>query len=434
MIDVAIAVGCTCVLFIALAYIRPTGEQFYLGTGKYGPIVSAISIVAAFTGGGALINTSGLATKYGTWAIFDVLPSVAGLLIAAVLVGIGFFGRRFSASFFDIQSGVYDKRAVALHYAQIAFLYTLVIAAQIRAVATVAQQIGVEPWIAILVLCGTVAIYAYRGFDAVTRTDIAQVLLMLPMYLVLLEFTLDSRTSAALSSAPSAQTVMPLSLLLALALPLVFLPISQEIHQRGAAVQTDRAVGLSYLFAALMYAVLGSTLVYAFSTLPNLSFAGILTGGNRYAAMAVGVGIASAILSTLDTCTNIASHALQKLRPASRLSGPVSQVILLLAGALIFLYFKTVLSLILFALFVYMAGPALTFMAVFTGIHPRQAASVCAMFVALQGFFHFKGGKLIEAGFVAEALPVDDPIKMGLFLLFVQALIVVGLSVRRRMA
>ena len=430
MAIIYLAVLATCALFIIAAHVKPAKTGFYLGSGQYGAIISAISVVAAFTGGGALINTSMLATKYGKYAFYDVYSAVVGLLISAILVSIGFFGKKFSENFFDIKSNQYDKRAVSIHYAQVGFLYSLVIAAQFRAVTTVATNLQISPSIAVLVCAITVAIYAFRGFDAVTRTDVLQIVLMLPMYIILASFACEPQSLSTIDTLPQ-QTEMPLPLIMALCLPLIFLPISQELHQRGAAVPTNRKIIFSYIIAAAIYSLFGTLVVSTFSNNLSLSFSSIISGNNVFVSVAVTIGLLSAILSTLDTSTNIASHAIQKISLFSRIPPAFSQILLLALGVVIFLYFKTVLSIILFALFLYMAGPALTFIGIYGGIHPRFCAIVGTTFCSLQAFFHFKGGKLIEFNLL-HFLPLSDPIQMGLLLLLTQIVVLIVLGIKRK--
>lgn len=422
------ALAFTCALFVAVGHARRTRTQFYLGSGRYNPIVSAISIVAAFTGGGALINTTALAAKFGPWAFFDVVSAVSGLLVAAALVFAGVFGRRFSASFFDIVSDAYDRRAVAIHYVQIVFLYTLVIAAQLRAMATIAGYVQIEVWLAVALSCVTVAIYAFRGFDAVTRTDIAQLALMAPMYVVLVYKVIEP---AGPVSSPTHQT-MPTSLAIALWLPLIFLPISQEIHQRSAAVEMDRGIAASYVVAALTYGLLGSILVIVFCRSPHMNIGSLILGDEVIVSVIIAVGVLAAILSTLDTSTNIASHALQKLRPFGRFHPALVQVALLAVGCCLFFFFETVLSLILFAMFVYIAGPALTFIGVHSGIRPRTSASFGAAFCCAQAFFHFGGGAVLTDNEADSVLPLADPIQMGIAMVLLQASILAFLAWGRR--
>lgn len=114
MTEVQLALVIVAGLFLVVAYTRSDAVEFYLGSQSYGPLTSAMSLVAAFTGGGALLNTTGLASKYGNSAFFDVIPSVVGLLISAIFVVRGFFGKKFSSLFFDITSKVYDPKAIAL--------------------------------------------------------------------------------------------------------------------------------------------------------------------------------------------------------------------------------------------------------------------------------------------------------------------------------
>lgn len=416
------------ILFIVITLPRPQERYFYLGSGRYGSLISAVSIFAAFTGGGALINTSGLAAKYGYWAFFDVIPAAAGLLIAAVLVYFRFYGREFSRSFFDIKSNIYDKRAISVHYAQIAFLYVLVVAIQLRAVSTVAAQIDISPSLAVVFCCLSVGLYAFRGFDAVTRTDVAQVLLMLPLYLILIY--------AAHQPAPPTSShsfdVMPTPLIVALCLPFLFVPISQEVHQRGAAANSDQSVWKAYAIAGFLYLLLASMVVHAFASKPQMTLSSIIQGDNVVAAIIAIVALQAAIFSTLDTATNIASHAAQKISVLSKIRASIMQVLVLLCGAAVFLFFSTVLSLVLFALFLYMTGPALTFLAIWAGVHPRYASIIGALFIALQGLVHFRVERLISADLLGKYALINEPVEAGLILLLGQFLILMLIAIYRR--
>jgi hypothetical protein len=227
---------------------------------------------------------------------------------------------------------------------------------------------------------------------------------------------------------------MPVPLAIALCLPAIFLPISQELHQRGASAKSEKAVGRSYFVAAALYLLLGSLLVTAFSHTPTLDLMAIVKGPNPVAAVLVAVGILSAILSTLDTSTNIASHAAEQLPFINRLPSPGIQVFLLAIGSVLFLFFPTVLSLILFALFVYMAGPALSFIAVYSGIHPRQASIIGAIFVGLQTAGQFKGAELANLPHIPVIARSIDNVQIGLILLLFQIIILVAVRLYRRFA
>ena len=427
MITVYTSLILICLLFIAVAHLKKTPLSFYLGSQKYGPIISATSIVAAFTGGGAVLNTSGLATQYGNWALFDVFPSVLGLLLCALFVRVKFFGKSFSANFFNVEGSLYDRRAILVHYAQIGLLYTLVIAAQLRAVATVAVQLNIPVWLAIAVCCVTVAAYASRGFNAVTKTDVAQLLLMLPMYFILAYIAFEP----AVKSPALQVNSMPVPLVLALCLPLFFLPISQEIHQRGAAAE-EKAVGTSYLLAAIIYLLMGLLLVTAFSKNHNLSLIALITGTNPFAAAVIAIGVFAAILSTLDTSTNIASHAFQQLPRIEQLPPSFVQAGLLAVGSILFLFFPTILSLILFALFVYMAGPALSFVAMYSGIHPKKTAFIGAVFVALQTTGQFRPTVFTQLPLMPKSFQQMDSIQIGLALILIQIFVLVVMKLRRK--
>ena len=224
---------------------------------------------------------------------------------------------------------------------------------------------------------------------------------------------------------------MPASLAIALCLPLFFLPISQEIHQRGAAAN-ESAVGTSYLLAGILYLVLASFLVISFAHTSELNLITIITGSNPFAAAIVAIGVFAAILSTLDTSTNIATHAAQQLPLLKKIPSAILQIALLAIGSTIYLFFPTILSLILFALFVYMAGPALSFVAVYMGIHPKNSAIVGAFFVSLQSIGQFKHTLLTQLPFMPSFVREMDSIQLGLALLIFQMFVLMIMRVRRR--
>lgn len=308
----------------------------------------------------------------------------------------------------------------------------MVISAQLRAIASVSNELNIPVWLAVSVCCITVATYAFRGFAAVTKTDIAQLFFMLPMYIILAYIAFEPVSTKVAPMNPS-HSQMPFALAAALCLPLFFLPISQEIHQRGAAAKSDRTVGASYLLAAVLYLIIGALLVSSFSHNHKLGLMSIITSGNPVAAVLVAIGIISAILSTLDTSTNIASHAVENLPIMNKVPSPVIQILLLAIGFTLFLFFPTVLSLILFALFVYMAGPALSFIAVYSGLHPKHCAIVGALFVALQTTGQFKHTIFTQLPFMPGIVKSMDSIQVGLGLLLIQIGTLIIMHVYRRL-
>jgi len=418
-----------CVVFIIVGHLRrTTPEDFYLGHKQYITYTSAMSIVAAFTGGSAFLNTTALAERYGYWAFFDVFPAVGGLFVSFLLALYGIFSRQFSNVFFDVGTETYNKKAVTLHYIQVTFLYLLVIAAQFRAVATFAEYLGIHAFAAVVVVALAVGAYAFRGFGAITRTDVLQLILMMPMYIALAVLAGEPRQ---VTIGSSGHEPMPWSLAMALCLPFFFLPISQELHQRGASSRDDKSLRYSYLLAGIVYLFLASAIVIIFSY-KDLSISSIIRGKNIVAACIVTVAVASAIMSTLDTATNIASHAAQKLRPFRYYPSWAVQAVFLAAGAILYLFFPTVLSLILFAMFVYMSGPALTFLSVYLGLRAKTVSVVNTTYCGIHAFIHFEFVERPSFATVREILPTVDPIPLSLLALVFQLLTLLLLGIWRR--
>jgi hypothetical protein len=260
-----------------------------------------------------------------------------------------------------------------------------------------------------------------------------QLVFMIPLYFVVLLQAAEP-ISGAVSTAAVTQVQMPITLVLALALPALFLPISQEIHQRAASAKDDNAVGRSYILAAAVYLVLGGILVTSVALTPGLTIPGLLDNRNTFVVAAVAVGIFSALLSSMDTAVNISAHALQKLPRLSSAPSPLVQIGVLISAFIVFLFFPTILSLILLALFVYMAGPALTFVAIYLGVHPRRAAGVSVVFCALHSFVHLK-----LAAFDWTQVPqwagtiLGDKNLTSMLLVGLQVLILLVLFLKRRL-
>jgi hypothetical protein len=432
-IPVLVALSFTALFFIIICYVKLRSIDFYLGTGSYPAWISATSMVAAFIGGGAILNTSELAEKYGNWALADVFPSVLGLTVAVVLIFFNFFGKNFSKSFFSIDNKTYAALGVNFHYFQVAFLYILVIAAQFRGTSSFCEAIGIPAWLGVIISALIVALYSYRGFSAVTRTDVVQFFFLIPMYFVFLLFSFDPNISAPIPASP--QVAMPWSLVIALSLPFFFLPISQEIHQRAASAKDDRTVLGSYIFAAFILLILGSSLVISFSHKPGLSVLSIIRGNNIVASIAVAVGVFAALLSTIDTAVNISAHAFQQLPKFRSIPPPLLQSSILVASAIIFNIFPSILSLILFAMFIYIAGPALTFIAVWLGVHPKKAIALSAFFFTSHAFIQFRLPAIISSNFPifsSVASLLSDKVICGLLLILSQFVIIIVLTLVRR--
>ena len=418
-------------IFLFIAFFKINRENFYLGSGKYGPGVSAVSIMAAFAGGGAIINTSQLSSQFGYWALFDVLSVFFALILASFLAFIGFFGKKFSQEFFSINRDHFDKPAVILHYIEIGILYIFVIAAQLRGVALFAETLGVPVFIAVPFVCVTVALYAHRGFSAVTRTDFVQFIGIMLLAILLGSAWVFQIELSEQSAVEISKKQMPLSLIISLSLVVIFAPISQEIHQRGAASVSDSTLKRSYVLAAFLYLFLGASIVAVFSTSGLNSVLDLVQSSSPIVAYVAIFAMYSALLSTIDTSTNISAHAWQQMPRLRNLPPLFLQCLCLSIAGVLFLFFSEILSILLVAIFIYISGPAMNFGFVYFGVHPRMSSWIALAFVTSHVLVHIRfseyfGGDAVEFW-------INDPKHISLLLLVLQFSILLAVGLYRRL-
>lgn len=412
------------ILFIVVGLRAKEGRDFW--GGRYGPAVMGAALAASYTGGGAIFGISGLAQRHGYWALIDSLASAAGLFLTAFLAYRGFFGKSFARDFFHPESRIRNKNYLRMNNVSIATLYIMVIAAQYRAAINLGDYFNFQ-WsgVSFAAFCAAVvAVYSVRGFAATTRTDVLQIALMAPLYLILLMAAFgDLDLGAAPEPALGQQTSMPWSVFLTLCLPFIFIPMSQELMQRNASATNSDEIWRSNALAALIVLSFGIALVSSFSLVPSLSIPRLLNAPGVIVPALVAVGVMAALLSTMDTAANIAAKSLGSIPGLERIS-PWGRTVIALLAAVPALYFgSTVLSFIYAAIFIYLAGPALGFLALTRRLSPRQATAISSVFVSLQVGLAWDNA---QTQFLRQFFSIssNDITLLGLSLVVVQAAVV----------
>lgn len=370
-------------IFILIGRTAASTGDFY--GGRYPATVMAVALVATYTGGGALFGISGLTRQYGYWAILDCVASVAGLMVTSVFIMRGTFGKTYARDFFNPESRLSNPKFLATHHISITVLFILVIAAQLKAADQLAVQIGIPGWIGVVACSVFVAAYASNGFAATTRTDVWQVVSMVPLYVILAAASLgELQLPQQAVPSQSGPEIMPWPLAVILLTPLLYIPLSQELTQRTSSAGSDRDAIRCNLIAAGLIAILGGTLVASFANNPSISLKSLLTAPGFVVPVLVAIGIMSALLSTIDTAANLASKSFGML-PVFRKASPTQRAWLAIAiGAALYSFFPTVLSLIYVAIFIYLSGPAMGFLAIRLGLLPSTAAFICGVFIFAQ--------------------------------------------------
>jgi hypothetical protein len=194
----------------------------------------------------------------------------------------------------------------------------------------------------------------------VANTDKAQFIIMvLGFYLIVFFYSVLPEATPLADQL--AKNQMPLSLVVALSLPLFFLPISQEIHQRASVAGNETIVKKSLLFSGFTYLVLGSITVFAGASAASPGLQGIIAEmPNTILGNILFFAVLTALVSTTDTALNIAAHSLSEVVPSKKINNKqfLLSFLAMLVAVMLSNVFPTILSVILLALFLYMSGPA----------------------------------------------------------------------------
>lgn len=371
-------------------------KWFFLGDQSYGMAITISAIVASFVGGGALINQIQLSGTFGYWALWNVFPSVIGLLIAS-----RFVDRAVSDDFFNVRGSFYGLTVKTVHFLTISILYFLVLVAQFAGVSKLASALNVPSLAAIIFIVVLVSLYSRGGFTAVTRTDVIQFLIIIALTMILSLFSMFGNQAGPIE--PPTTAPMPTSLVIALCLPIMFLPFAQELHQRTAAASPNTSAKSVLLLSALFYGVIGVTLTHyvIVSNSSNLTTM-IQTLPPIVGAIAL-LAVFVALISTIDTSVNIVAHGVGQVAGTTAENThwfPIIQFLALGIAAIAQVTSPSILSMIVLAMFFYMSGPAATYFGYRYGSQVRflPIITVFALIFHVMAFFISENAIAISLG------------------------------------
>lgn len=235
-------------------------SKFVLGEGDYKAFVIASGISMSFVGGAATLNMASLGYQYGWSVLIDPLVVLVALIISASFAARVREGSGVTIS--EMLTGASPSLKIILGFTSFG-VYQLLTAAQLVAVGKL-----LEPYFSglpLAVLAGVPALivlsYIYlRGFGSVTRTDVFQLLMLLVLFIapVLWVFVAPSESTAT-EHIPFDNA--PFTLLVYLALPLFFVPVSHDTNIRIKAASSVKHARYGLIGGGLLYALLLTTSV-----------------------------------------------------------------------------------------------------------------------------------------------------------------------------
>lgn len=380
MIETAIIV-LTLVSFPLVAFLfqRKRGTEsgeiahFTVGSRNRNYFSIAAGISMAFVGGAATINMASLGYQYGWSILTDPAIVFFALVITAFFAGRIRTGRGLTMA--DLLSGASPSLKRFLGLTSFA-VYQLLTAAQFVAVgkllAPYFPQVPIE---LVIIVPGVIAFfYIYlRGFDAVTNTDIFQLVLMLALYAIPLLVIFGSHGGAPSSGRPVGVMPTPATLLIYLSLPFFFIPVSLDTSVRIEAASSLGHARAGLLLGGALYVlfvglsigigVFLRTSGYTISQ-PESALAFFFDTYLGHFRIIGTVAVLAAIASTLDSFAfdSVASLSNDLLKPVrsglkiteKQVVGIASLVVLVISLA-VALVFQQILGLILGAMLLYVA-------------------------------------------------------------------------------
>lgn len=290
-----------------------TLEGFSLKRGKLSSFVVACGVSMTFVGGAALIGMSSLAYSFGWWALIDPIAVFCGIVISYFLVSKYRTDQGITMSNI-LSTG--DKNLKLFIGFVTAIIFTYVTAAQFLAFSKLIVPFFPNVPVVLLITVPGIIILCYvlvGGFNAVTKTDVFQLLCVLILLLVpaLIYFfsNVDSVQNAKVFTEFKS---MPLSMMFYFFISILYVPLSQDINLRVKSALDTASAKNGLLLGGIFYFLAVGTAIFMGVTLAkngivlSSSENVITTFFNTYLSnqllggLAV-VAILAAIWSTLDT-------------------------------------------------------------------------------------------------------------------------------------
>jgi Na+/proline symporter len=346
--------------------------SFAVGARNFGWFRIMAGLSATFVGGAAVINLAGLGYSFGWFGLSDVIPTSLGLFASAFII-VPMLARHKNISLGSYLQG--SGKLVSMATGLLStVVYTLITAAQIVALIKVVQPFFnvPAPLIALVATLAVASYLLYGGYASVTLTDVIQFIVMTLCYFAVVGVTLLVGAHSE-PTAPIATKDMPLDLILLLALPLLFVPVSQDLHIRvnSAISPRDATIGVAlagvcYFVFGLISVSVGRTMAGAGIVLKSPDDAVSTFLASHFGSLAVipTIAVIAVVVSTLDSVLFASASSLSydfwdKIRDKARQKDSAQPRIatLVVLGVALFIALQTprILHLILAALVIYVS-------------------------------------------------------------------------------
>lgn len=362
--------------FIAIGFVTKKNRKesmanFTLSKGKLHWFTIATGISMTFAGGAAILNTVSLSYNFKWYTLVDPLAVLIGSLI--VIYYYSKYQQDNGVTVSDLLSSNNKKLSILIGVIT-SFVFLLIVAAQFVALSKLVSPFfpNVHELVITFILSTLVFSYVYwGGFRSVTKTDILQFILILIFLVVpVLFFIMFGTMEAETSQEVHAFSRMPLNYIILFSIPILFLPLSQDINIRIKSAKSTRDGKIGIIVGALFYFLIlfATTLIGIYLGEHNVELndseqaLSVFLNSHFYSFGSLGIIAAlAAIISSIDSyvlngVTSIANDILKPLlRDDNKTLINKSSVIVYVVAIIIALYFNQILALVLTSLLIYIS-------------------------------------------------------------------------------
>lgn len=374
--QILIAISIVIFLIVGLLIKRKkasTIKEFTMKEGKLNWFTIAAGISMTFAGGAAILNMASLGYTFKWYTLVDPISLFIGIIIVIFLYKSYKNDNGVTISNLLSQN---NKKLNLLIGVITAIVFVLILSAQFVALSKLVYPYfsNVHPLIITFILSTAIFSYVFLGgFSSVTKTDILQLVfiilfLIIPMiFFVILGDNIENR------GINHSFAKMPLNYIILFSIPILFIPLSQDINIRVKSAINSRNGKLGLLFGAFLY----------FSIIVAASFIGIyLAKGDvqltdpetayslffqNYFPEFGFIGIIAALAAIVSSMDSYALNAITSfsndiLLPAKSLKNKSNRELIKISGIIVYilslsiaLFFNEILVLVLTALLIYIS-------------------------------------------------------------------------------
>lgn len=308
-------------LLIAISfYHRRKGNKanadFLIADRKLSSIMSALSILASFVGGGTLLSNTSLIFKFGGWAFSFLIGLPLGVLLFMTVAP--YINKKAKEhnwltlyDFFQDRFGKSTKNIVAI--LQIIAILLITCVAMIGGAKMLQMFTDYSYLTSVLLMALVVCIYlSISGFSSVVKTDAIQAIFLLILFAGLFIFTTFNPSTITTYQEMNFTPMSPVICILMFTIACTFMFASEDMFQRVYATKDNKSVNKSLLIVFFIYTFFYITLAGSVfklkSIYPGLEGDVAFLDGIKlilpvsYQWLA-SIAILSVLLSTIDTFT-----------------------------------------------------------------------------------------------------------------------------------